>query len=192
MWVMENHLTSGDQPPSGPTFRPALPGELELAVDIDGDACTAFVELDSALDVDLAADHPYVLAEVARWDEILRAGQLFFACSEAGEPVGFAALCSVDGLPFLDQLSVRRAAMRRGVGRSLMAFAQSWSAPARELWLTTYRHVPWNRPWYERLGFAPVSESKCGPELRAIVESERGALPCPDQRIAMVYRHPRA
>ena len=71
-----------------------------------------------------------------------------------------------------------------------MTLARRWSAPKGELWLTTYGHVPWNRPWYERLGFVRVRESKWGPELLAIVDSERGALPCPDQRIAMVYRHP--
>jgi GNAT superfamily N-acetyltransferase len=189
---MNAQLTPSDQLPSGPAIRPASPSELALAVDIDRDACTAFAELDSALDIELPTDHPYALAEVARWNEIVRAGHLFFACSAAGEPVGFAALCFVDGRPFLDQLSVRRVAMRRGVGRSLMALAQHWSAPKGELWLTTYRHVPWNAPWYERLGFARVAESMWGPELRAIVDSERGALPCPDQRIAMVYRGPRA
>ena len=189
---MDRQLAPGDQLAIRPTLRPALPGELELAVDIDTDACRTFVELDAALDVELPAAHSYALAEVARWSEILRAGQLFFACSAAGEPVGFAALCLVDGLPFLDQLSVRRAAMRRGVGRSLMAFAQRWSAPKGELWLTTYGHVPWNAPWYERLGFSRVAEPIWGPELRAIIASERGALPCPNERIAMVYRHPRA
>jgi GNAT superfamily N-acetyltransferase len=172
-------------------IRPALQNELALAVDIDRDACTAYVDLDSALDVELPADHPYALAEVARWDQILRAGHLFFACSPAGQPVGFAALCLVDGLPFLDQISVRRAAMRRGVGRSLMAFAQRWSASRGALWLTTYRHVPWNGPWYEKVGFVRVAESKWGPELRALVESERGALPCPGERVAMAYRHSR-
>ena len=183
--------TPTDPPPTGPAIRPALRGELDLAVDIDRDACTAFVELDPALDVELPADHPYALTEVARWNDMLRAGQLFFACSGAGEPVGFAALCLVDGLPFLNQLSVRRAAMRHGIGRSLMTLAQRWSAPKGELWLTTYGYVPWNAPWYERLGFTRVAESMWGPELRAIVESERGALPRPDERIAMVYRHPR-
>ena len=189
---MDSHTTLGDRLSSPPMIRHARQGELDLAVDIDRDACTAYVELDSALDVELAEDHSYALAEVARWDEILRAGQLFFACSPAGEPVGFAALCLVDGRPFLDQLSVRRAAMRRGIGRSLLELARRWSAPQGELWLTTYRHVPWNRPWYERVGFVRAAESAWGPELRALVESERGALPCPDERVAMVYRHPRA
>jgi hypothetical protein len=72
-----------------------------------------------------------------------------------------------------------------------MELAQRWSEPKGELWLTTYRHVPWNGPWYGRVGFLRVAESKWGPELRALVESERGALPYPDERIAMVYRHPR-
>ncbi len=187
-----HHTTPRNQRPSRPTIRPALESELDLAAEIDKDACTAFVELDSALDVELSADHPYAQAEIARWNEILRAGNLFFACSSAGDPVGFAALCLVDGLPFLDQLSVRRAAMRRGIGRSLLAFAQRWSAPRGELWLTTYRHVPWNGPWYEKIGFVRVAEPEWRAELRAVLESERGALPCPDQRIAMVYRHPRA
>lgn len=180
-----------DQLSSVPTIRPAAASDLDLVADIDKDACTSYVDLDSALDVELPADHPFARAEVARWNEILRAGDLFFAFSPAGEPVGFAALCLVDGLPFLEQISVRRAAMRRGVGRSLMAFAQRWSAPKGELWLTTYGHVPWNGPWYERMGFVRVAESAWGPELRAIVGSERGALPCPGERVVMVYRHPR-
>jgi GNAT superfamily N-acetyltransferase len=188
---MNGRATPSDRLPSRPTIRPARQGELELAVDIDQDACTAYVDLDAALDVELAPDHPYALAEVSRWNEILQAEHLFFACSPANEPIGFAALCLVDGVPFLDQISVRRAAMGRGVGQSLMKLAQRWSAPQGELWLTTYRHVPWNRPSYERVGFVQVGEPDWGPELRAIVESERGALPCPDQRIAMVYRHPR-
>ena len=188
---MDRHTTPSDQLPSGPTIRPGRESELDLVAEIDKDACTAYVDLDSALDVELPAGHPYALAELARWNEILRAGDLFFVCSPAGEPIGFAALCQVDGLPFLDQLSVRRAAMRQGVGRSLMAFAQHWSAPKGELWLTTYGHVPWNSPWYGRVGFVRVPESEWGPELRAIVQNERRALPCPGERIVMVYRHPR-
>ncbi len=42
---------------------------------------------------------------------------------EHGLPVGFAALGTVDGAPYLDQLSVRRVVMGRGIGGALLASA---------------------------------------------------------------------
>lgn len=55
------------------------------------------------------------------------------------------------------------------------------------MWLTTYDHVAWNRPWYEREGFRVVSPDAAGPELRAILDAE-GALPDPQHRVLMVRR----
>lgn len=73
-------------------------------------------------------------------------------------------------------------------GGSLVLHAQRWSKGRGRLWLTTYDNVPWNRPWYERLGFARVGDAHCGPELRSILAEERAALPSADARVAMVYR----
>ena len=74
----------------------------------------------------------------------------------------------------------------------LVERAIRWSAPAGELWLTTYDRVPWNRPWYERLGFTAVSDESAGPELREVLRAERDALPAIHARLAMVFRHPQA
>lgn len=189
---MEDDARIDDLLLADPSIRRAVEGELHLAAAIDHDACTSFAQFDAGLDLDLPADHPYALTELVRWGEMLDARRLLFACSPDGQPVGFAAFGFVDGQPFLDQLSVRRASMRRGIGGRLLALVQSWSAQQGELWLTTYRHVPWNRPWYERLGFNCHAEPACGPELRALLASERGGLPRPEERVAMVYRHPRA
>lgn len=95
----------------------------------------------------------------------------------------------MDGHPFLDQVSVLRSAMRHGIGRMLVEHALKWSARQGELWLTTYDHVPWNGPWYERLGFRRMPEAEHGPELRRTFEAERAALPAPEHRIAMRYVH---
>jgi GNAT superfamily N-acetyltransferase len=112
------------------------------------------------------------------------------ACTETGEPVGFASLDAADGRPYLDQLSVRRAWRRQGIGKTLIEHALAWSAGAGELWLTTYdARVPWNQPMYERHGFVRVDESNCGPELRAKLTAERAVLPAPEGRVAMLYRH---
>lgn len=38
--------------------------------------------------------------------------------------------------------------------------------------LTTFEEVPWNAPYYARLGFQPVPEHQWSDGLRQIVQSE--------------------
>ena len=170
-------------------IRPGHESELGVAVDIDDDACTLFVEHDPRFDISLPDDHPFVVAERSRWADAACRGRLLFACAPSSEPVGFAALGYVDGQPYLEQLSVRRAWAQRRIGRGLFERARRWSVTGGQLWLTTYASVPWNAPWYERLGFTRTDAAICGPELLARFEHERVALPDVDQRVAMVYRH---
>jgi hypothetical protein len=87
----------------------------------------------------------------------------------------------------LDQIAVHPRSMRCGVGASLLHHAISWS-DGRSLWLTTYAHLQWNRPYYEPYGFVVIDEGECGVEIRAILQEQRTALPHPKQRIAMVRR----
>lgn len=176
-------------PPAPPAcyLRPARPGEVSLARQIDDDACTLYAQ--AGLPLDFPADHPFPQAELARWGAAARDGRLLFACTREGVPVAFAALGHLDGRPFLFQLSVRRAFQRRGLGRMLVERARRWSVRAGELWLTTYDPIAWNGPFYRRLGFVPVAEAGWGPELRAHFAAECAALPAGEQRIAMRWRH---
>jgi GNAT superfamily N-acetyltransferase len=176
-------------PESNIAYRPASEAELDVARNIDDDACLAYADAGLAFHLDEHA--AFVAAELAAWSEAAHAGRMIFACAgtPGGDPIGFSAVGHVDGHPHLHQLSVRRAWMRRGIGRTLVKRACEWSEREGELWLTTYGHLSWNGPWYERLGFATISESECGPALRAILAAERKALPGPEHRIAMRYRH---
>ena len=115
-------------------IRPARVEEVSVAVDIDDDACLLFVE--AGLSLTLGEAHPFVLAEIARWTEAARQQRLLLACSGAGEPIGFAVLNFIDNKPHLDQLSVRRAWMKRGVGRALVDRAKAWSV-ARGMYSVT-------------------------------------------------------
>lgn len=167
----------------------AKEGDLETAVEIDDAACELFTEW--GVPMVLSNDHPFCVEERGRWRESIRAGSLFFA-TEAGVPddfLGFAALGWIDGAPYLEQLSVRPRAMRRGVGRYLLQRAVEWAATVspREpaLWLTTYSHLPFNRPFYESARFAVVREEDCGSEMRCRLDHERRFLPMPHARVAM-------
>jgi GNAT superfamily N-acetyltransferase len=161
---------------------PGAPDDLDAVVALDDDACRLYA--DAGLAVALPEDHPFTIAERLEWRRSLELGWTFVARDDAGTPVGFAACELVDGAPYLDQLSVRVTSMRRGVGRALLRRAVEWArAHGDELWLTTYAHLPWNRPFYEREGF--VVEPACGPDLAARLADQRRCLPAPEQRLAM-------
>ncbi len=161
-------------------IRRASAGELDEVLAIDDDASTLYAE--AGLPLGITRDHPFAVAERARWARALAEDRVLVAVD--GRPIGIAVLGTVDGAPYLDQLSVRREAMGRGVGRALLERALAW-APWRPLWLTTYDHLPWNRPFYERAGFALVPEEEWGPGIRAIVAEQRAHLPDPHARVVM-------
>lgn len=108
-------------------------------------------------------------------DRVLEPGFLLVS-GPVGEPVGFAHVVYVDdvaGAAHLAQLSVLPAMARRGIGSALVleAMAEAWHAGFDRMTLTTYRDVPFNGPFYARLGFveAPAPE----PHLLRQREHER-------------------
>ena len=88
--------------------------------------------------------------------------------------VGFIV---VDRLPkgyFIIELDVLPAYGRRGIGSSLIQQVMQ-SARFKGLatvTLTTFRHVPWTIPFYQRLGFEIVVPEDYTPNIRAIVDHE--------------------
>jgi len=49
-----------------------------------------------------------------------------------------------------------------------------WAAAAgyESVSLTTFRDIPWNMPFYARLGFSAVPDSKLTPALRGVLDDE--------------------
>ena len=87
----------------------------------------------------------------------------------------------------IDQVSVISAHARRGLGATLIenlaATARTEGRPA--LTLTTFRDVPWNAPYYQRLGFVIVDPAEQEPQLAALVSRESATIPSDAPRVAM-------
>jgi len=166
-------------------IRTADPSEIDLLAAIDDDATTLFAE--AGLDVDFAPDHEFVIHERRSWRACLAAGTTLLANDDRLGPVGFAMLGHLDGEAYIEQLSVRTQAMRRGIGTRLLgaASAMAQAAGERAIVLTTYAHLAWNRPFYERNGYVVCSDHVCGRELARELEMQRRWLPLPEQRVAM-------
>lgn len=87
---------------------------------------------------------------------------------------GYLLVDVVDAMAHIEQVSVRPAHARQGIGARLIDHAADW-ALGRGLpgiCLTTYTDVPWNGPYYRRLGFEYVHAGDLGPGLRAIRSGE--------------------
>ena len=166
-------------------IRTALIQDIELLLDIDNDASTLFEKADLRLDA--ARDLEVTLAARQRWMKCLAAGTVFIAVDQSGEAKGFAAVGARDAAPYLDQLSVRTRFMGQGIGTELLyaAMTVAMQAGGHVLWLTTYSHLSWNRPYYERHGFAVIPAEQCGEQLQAELHFERRLLPDPQHRVAM-------
>lgn len=170
--------------PTQASIRKAAAFDIGELARIDDDAAAIYA--DAGIFFDGPAVPAFAEAERKRWKVAVQCGLAQVAMDPNGRTIGFMTLGYVDGLPYIDQISVVRAWMRKGVGRSLLAEAVAWSEPAGELWLTTYAHLPWNAPMYARHGFVIVDDSRCGPELSEVLIEQRAALPCAAQRVAMV------
>ena len=111
-------------------------------------------------------------------------GSLFVAESAGGEPVGFALAGEVDGVAHLLELSVHPEHGRQGLGTRLVEAVERWAKPSfRRITLTTFSHLPWNAPFYQRLGFRVVEPADLTPELAEILRTEaRDGL---ERRVAM-------
>lgn len=160
-----------DTVPCRPFIRPARPADLAFLPAIERSACEAFRSL--GMDV-VADDDPGSVAELEPYSEDDRA---FVAVDDGDLPVGYLLLDTVDGTAHVVQVSVSPDHAGRGTGTALIERAVSW-AGAHELHaltLTTFVEVPWNGPWYERLGFRYLTPDEETPGLRAIREHERAA-----------------
>ena len=178
-------FTQRGLPPAEIMIRQASTAEIDTLCEIDLDASRLFER--AGLRLDLPADHEFLVNERNRWLRSLAAGRALLAVDPTGESVGFAAAGVVDGEPYLDQLSVRTKFMQRGAGTALLNAVASAAADAGApaLWLTTYDHLSWNRPFYERNGFAVVPQRECGAEISAVISYERRWLPSPQERVVM-------
>ncbi|MFI7320120.1 GNAT family N-acetyltransferase [Streptomyces venezuelae] len=147
-------------------IRPATATELPALQHIERAAGEPFRSLGMAA---IADDEPPTVEELDRY---LRAGHAWVAVEADGAP---AAYLIADPLPddhalHIEQVTVHPRAARRGVGRALIAYAagRALEEGATALTLTTFADVPWNAPYYARIGFRPLADAELTPALRDI------------------------
>jgi len=161
-------------------IRPATERDLENVQRIERAAGGLFSRVGMEA---VAAAEPPSIAQLLAYVEDERA---FVAADDHDLPFAYVLVDEVDGCAHVEQVSVHPDQSGRGVGRDLIEHIATW-ADARGLeavTLTTFRDVPWNAPYYERLGFRALADVELSPELRRI-RSEEVELDREAPRVAM-------
>jgi GNAT superfamily N-acetyltransferase len=150
-------------------------------------------------EVERAAEEPFsfedlplalrgaTLTSDAEFVEAQREGLLWCALGAQGAVLGYAIALWLGRDLHLDEIDVHPAQQRRGIGRALVAAvrAHAEARGAARLTLTTFRFVPWNQPWYERLGFVALEgDALCG-ELAQLFDAEIARGLVRERRVAM-------
>src|SRR5688572_9242809 len=131
-----------------------------------------------------------VLAETTSQADLENAqqrGHLWVALAD-GVPVGFAHIeVLAPGIAHLEEVDVHPEHGRRGLGKRLVLAACQWAATNGYSWvtLTTFREVPWNMPFYARLGFEEIPPEDLTPALLSVVNDETRRGLDPNRRVAM-------
>jgi GNAT superfamily N-acetyltransferase len=131
-----------------------------------------------------------VLQETTSRAELIEAQRqgLLWVARDDGTPIGFAHVTLLESsAAHLAEIDVLPAHGRRGLGRQLVMTVCRWAEQAGydAVTLTTFRNVPWNMPFYAKLGFAEIPPAETSrPLLEVILEETRRGLD-PAKRVVM-------
>lgn len=133
---------------------------------------------------EVADDEPLSSEVLGRY---AAAGRCWVAVDAADEPVGYVLVDLVDADAHVEQVSVRPDHQGRGVARALLACVRAWAAErgCSGVTLTTFTHVPWNRPLFEHLGFRVLAVDETASGLRAVRAAEAARSLDPSLRVCM-------
>ncbi|MFJ9983803.1 MULTISPECIES: GNAT family N-acetyltransferase [Streptomyces] len=153
-------------------IRSARRSDLPVLQDIERAAGEPFRALGMAF---VADDDPPPLDLLESYRQAGRCWVATDPLSATGDrPLGYVLADPVDDALHIEQVSVDPAAARRGIGRGLIAHLAALAARRgmTALTLTTFTDVPWNAPYYARIGFRVLAEHELTDGLRAIRAEE--------------------
>ncbi|MBQ0822988.1 GNAT family N-acetyltransferase [Microvirga terrae] len=166
------------------SVRPARPGDLTKLAGVERSAASVFRDVGLAWLAEGGTMDSAVLAALCR-DETV-----WVAADERDEPVGFLAAHELDGHLYIAEVSVAASCHRQGIGRRLVeaVIEHGRREEFDAITLTTYRDLPWNGPFYARLGFVEIDPEDARPGHRGKLRAEAEAGHDPARRCLMALK----
>ncbi len=169
--------------PNIKTIRKSTTNEIPILQSIENDAALLFDTVPGyAYCIDIGS------RSVEEHTEVLEHGVSLVAVDTTDTIMGFALIRILDRRPHLLELAVAQKHQGKGTGRLLVQSAAQWAKQNNydDITLTTFRDIPWNMPWYKRLGFVEFIPGPDRPELISICAHENDTELGEQARVAMI------
>jgi GNAT superfamily N-acetyltransferase len=160
-------------------IRPAAAGDVEAIRQVERRAGELFREIGMAEVADEELPSPSLVAG------FVRDGRAWVD-ERDGMVAGFIVVRRLADACHVVQVSIDPAYRGQRIGAALIRHLEPWAVShgLDALTLTTFEHVPWNAPYYERLGFEQLAPSAMTVGLAAVFEEEGRAFAA-GTRVAM-------
>lgn len=166
-------------------LRPAQRTEVSALQAIEQAAAQRFRASDFAWVADAAPGSAETFATAIDAGQVLVMEPLTGA--DAGQPIAFAAFAAIDNSAYIEEIDVLPNHAGQRLAARLIDAVEPWARAQGLpiLTLSTFSTIPWNAPYYRRLGFRDMGH--LGPGLAAIRERHRG-LGLKDAQRAFLWR----
>ncbi|MGD9638871.1 MAG: GNAT family N-acetyltransferase [Alphaproteobacteria bacterium] len=103
---------------------------------------------------------------------------VFIAYTDDNSVVGFIVVTTLDNQGHIAEVDVLPEYTRKGIGKNLINQAILWAKSNNYEWLTltTFKNIPFNAPFYRKLGFIEFIPSENQPEIRETIKHEQQIL----------------
>jgi len=149
------------------SIRKAVPGDVKFLPQIEKEASSLFI------DYGLEAG---VFADVTGLDELFRAQKegLLWIAETNNKIIGFAFVEALNSGFVLSEIDVLPLFGKKGVGSQLLkeVLKHVKRSGHKKLFLTTFKEIPWNYPFYQKWGFNLLNPGEYPADITDIVERE--------------------
>lgn len=99
---------------------------------------------------------------------------LLFCVTQNNKRVAFATCHQYQQFLHLDEISVHPASGKQGIGTALVKriLQESQSRKLQGTTLTTFSNIPWNAPFYKKMGFNILSNAETPDEVKDMLLEE--------------------
>ncbi|TWR92081.1 GNAT family N-acetyltransferase [Pseudomonas saxonica] len=165
-------------------IRLAVPEDAQLLPAIETSAAQAFRMI---AELSWLAESPPM--SIARHSQLIALSTCWVALDAENRPQGFLSAEQHGNDLHIHELSVMQSMQGQGTGRRLIKAAMEYASSTRLSFvtLTTFTNVPWNAPFYSRLGFQTKATKDLDQRLAAILSEEYKHGFAPKSRCAMVW-----
>lgn len=159
----------GKESQTAPNIRRAKINDAEILPATENSAGQVFRQIPDLAHLVDGEDHP------PEWyRQVIGRGVSWVAVDQKDRPVGFSIAEIFSDELHIWELAVHAEWQRAGIGRRLLQHSldDAKSQSLASVTLTTFRGVPWNEPFYARLGFITLQPGEIGSRLEEILKTE--------------------